>query len=100
VVNQLVSLRWHAERADEQQQALRLTQEAYDMAVSRYRSGVGNYLQVLSAEGQVLQQKQLLIDLETQERTLHLELIRALGGGYDTATAPAQGAGAATRSAS
>ncbi len=61
--------------------------------------------QVLSAEGQVLQQKQLLIDLETQERTLHLELIRALGGGYDTATAPAsrlpaQHAGAATRSAS
>jgi hypothetical protein len=45
----------------------------------------------------------LLIDIETQERTLHLELIRALGGGYDTATAPAhpaQDAGAATRSAS
>ncbi|MNM63236.1 Outer membrane protein OprM precursor [compost metagenome] len=106
VVNQLVSLRWLAERANEQQQALQLTQEAYDMAVSRYRSGVGNYLQVLSAEGQVLQQKQLLIDIETQERTLHLELIRALGGGYDTATAPAspappaQRGGAATRSAS
>lgn len=100
VVNQLVSLRWLAERATEQRQALALTQEAYDMAVSRYRSGVGNYLQVLSAEGQVLQQKQLLIDIETQEHTLHLELIRALGGGYETATAPANDSGAATRSAS
>ncbi|MNT86638.1 hypothetical protein D3C72_2269490 [compost metagenome] len=74
------------------------------MAVSRYRSGVGNYLQVLSAEGQVLQQKQLLIDLETQQRTLHLELIRALGGGYETAAAPANDTGTAktpaTRSAS
>ncbi|WP_454753103.1 efflux transporter outer membrane subunit [Cupriavidus necator] len=95
VVSQLVSLRWLAERAGEQHQALQLTQEAYDMAVSRYRSGVGNYLQVLSAEGQVLQQKQLLIDLETQERTLHLELIRALGGGYETAAAPANDTGTA-----
>nr|WP_256506760.1 efflux transporter outer membrane subunit [Cupriavidus sp. WGlv3] len=96
VVNQLVSLRWHAERAGEQHQALQLTQEAYDLAVARYRSGVGNYLQVLSAEGQVLQQKQLLIDLETQQRSLHLELIRALGGGYDTAARPASDAAPAT----
>ncbi|MGO4304456.1 efflux transporter outer membrane subunit [Cupriavidus sp. RAF12] len=100
VVNQLVSLRWLAERASEQKEALQLTQEAYDLAVSRYRSGVGNYLQVLSAEGQVLQQKQLLIDIQTQERTLHLELIRALGGGYEVAATPANGMGAATRSAS
>ncbi|MBP0624028.1 efflux transporter outer membrane subunit [Cupriavidus sp. LEh25] len=96
VVNQLVSLRWHYERAGEQHLALQLTQEAYDLALARYRSGVGNYLQVLSAEGQVLQQKQLLIDLETQQRSLHLELIRALGGGYDPAPVPAIGAAPAT----
>jgi NodT family efflux transporter outer membrane factor (OMF) lipoprotein len=96
VVNQLLSLRWLAQRADEQRQALQLTQEAYDLAVARYRSGVGNYLQVLSAEGQVLQQKQLLIDLDIQGRSLHLELIRALGGGYETAAAPGTGAGQAT----
>ena len=82
VVDQLVSLRWQAERSAQQQEALRLTQEAYDMATARYRSGVGSYLQVLSAEGQVLQQKQLLIELDTRNRALHLELIRALGGGY------------------
>lgn len=82
VVDQLVSLRWQAERSTQQHEALRLTQEAYDMASARYRSGVGSYLQVLSAEGQVLQQKQLLIELDTRNRALHLELIRALGGGY------------------
>ena len=81
VVDQLVSLRWQAERSAQQREALRLTQQAYDMASARYRSGVGSYLQVLSAEGQVLQQKQLLIELDTRNRTLHLELIRALGGG-------------------
>lgn len=82
VVDQLVSLRWQAERSAQQREALRLTQQAYDMASARYRSGVGSYLQVLAAEGQVLQQRQLLIELDTRNRTLHLELIRALGGGY------------------
>lgn len=88
VVSQLVSLHWLAERAGEQRLALELTQQAYDMALSRYREGIGNYLRVLSAEGQVLQQKQLLIDIETQERVLHLELVRALGGGYEAAATP------------
>jgi len=105
VVDQLVSLRWQAERSAQQQEALRLTQEAYDMASARYRSGVGSYLQVLSAEGQVLQQKQLLIELDTRNRALHLELIRALGGGYvpeasktsaASASAAASGAAALT----
>ncbi|WP_313623007.1 efflux transporter outer membrane subunit [Achromobacter sp.] len=82
VVDQIVSLRWQAERSAQQQQALVLTQEGYDMATARYRNGVGSYLQVLSAESQVLQQKQLLIELQTRGRALHLELIRALGGGY------------------
>ncbi|PLP99475.1 efflux transporter outer membrane subunit [Cupriavidus pauculus] len=104
VVNQLVSMHWLAERSGEQRQALQLTQEAYDLAVARYRSGVGNYLQVLSAESQVLNQKQLLIDLEHQQRALHLELIRALGGGYELAANPAGKAGMAappsTRNAS
>lgn len=88
VVDQIVSLRWQAERSAQQQQALVLTQEAYDMATARYRSGVGSYLQVLSAEAQVLQQKQLLIELQTRGRALHLELIRALGGGYAAQAAP------------
>lgn len=85
VVNQLVSLHWLGERAGEQRQALQLTEQAYDMAVARYREGIGNYLRVLSAEGQVLQQRQLLIEIETQERVLHLELVRALGGGFGEA---------------
>lgn len=107
VVNQLVSLQWLAQRAGEQRQALQLTEDAYAMALSRYRAGIGTYLQVLSAEGQVLQQRQLLIDLRSQERTLHLELIRALGGGYEgddrahgVAATSSAGSGTATRSPS
>ncbi|WP_266169119.1 efflux transporter outer membrane subunit [Dyella subtropica] len=82
VVDQLVSLHWLEQEIQEQDDALRLTQHAYDLATNRYRSGLANYLQVLSAESQVLAQKRLAIESQTRQRELRLNLIRALGGGY------------------
>ena len=67
---------------------MRLTQHAYDLAQARYRSGLANYLQVLSAEGQVLAQKQQVIQSQSRQRELRLNLIRALGGGYQPTAAP------------
>lgn len=91
VVEQLVSLRWLDEQQKEEQQALSLTQHAYELAQDRYRSGLASYLQVLTAEGRVLAQKQSIITSEARQRELSLNLTRALGGGY-TAGAPAEAA--------
>ncbi|RDJ97825.1 fusaric acid resistance protein [Paraburkholderia lacunae] len=88
VVDQLVSLHWLEAQEREQNEALQLTQHAYDLAISRYRSGVANYLQVLIAESQVLLQKRLVIESQARERELRLNLIRALGGGYLPTTSP------------
>ncbi|WP_225561860.1 efflux transporter outer membrane subunit [Rhodanobacter sp. DHB23] len=88
VVDQLVSLHWLEQQEHEQNEALRLTQRAYDLALARYRSGLANYLQVLSAEAQVLAQKRLVIDSQSRQRELRLNLIRALGGGYSPAVVP------------
>ncbi|WP_235580192.1 efflux transporter outer membrane subunit [Rhodanobacter sp. Soil772] len=90
VVDQLVSLHWLQQQMDERDEALRLAQHAWLLAQARYRSGLANYLQVLSAENQVLEQKQLLIASQSRQRELRLNLIRALGGGYQPAsmTAP------------
>lgn len=85
VVDQLVSLRWLQQQAHEQDEALRLSEHAYDLARARYRSGLANYLQVLSAESQVLAQKRLVIESQSRQRELRLNLIRALGGGYQPA---------------
>jgi NodT family efflux transporter outer membrane factor (OMF) lipoprotein len=82
VVDQLVSLHWLEEQAREQDQALKLTRHAYALAADRYRNGVANYLQVLSAERQVLAQRALVIATAARRRELQLNLIRALGGGY------------------
>lgn len=82
VVNQLTSMKWLREQIDEQHQALILAQEAFELSTNRYKSGVGNYLQVLSAESLVLTQKRLLVEQEARGRELTVDLIRALGGGY------------------
>jgi NodT family efflux transporter outer membrane factor (OMF) lipoprotein len=82
VVSQLTSINWLQERMQQQDLALRAAEEAYGLSMKRYRSGMGNYLQVLIAEGQVLAQKRAGIDLDTRALDLDLNLVRALGGGY------------------
>ena len=88
VVDQLISLHWLEQQTDEQDQALRLAQHAWELAQARYRSGLANYLQVLSAESQVLAQRQLVIASQSRQRELRLNLIRALGGGYQPPAVP------------
>ncbi len=81
VVNQLTSMQWLAEQRTQQVVAVQTAQGAYELALQRYRAGVGNYLQVLIAESQVHSQKKLLIDLDVRTLQLDANLIRALGGG-------------------
>jgi hypothetical protein len=66
---------------------------AYDIAVQRYRAGLGNYLNVLTAETSVLTQRRLAVDLTARALDTQVALMRALGGGYTPeATAARQNA--------
>jgi len=82
VVDQLAAFRSVDEQRLQQQQSLATTKEAYDLALLRYREGLGNYLQVLSAEQPWLAQQILDADLKARELALSINLARALGGGY------------------
>ena len=62
-------------------------EEAYSIAKQRYQGGLSPYLDVLTAENAVLQQRRTLADLNAQALSLDVTLIRALGGGF-VATAP------------
>jgi NodT family efflux transporter outer membrane factor (OMF) lipoprotein len=81
VVNQLVSLRWLEEERTQQREAVLTAQQAYDLALQRYRAGVGNYLQVLAAQTQLLGAQRLQTDLDMRAIELDVGLARALGGG-------------------
>lgn len=85
VADQLTSFASLKEQLAQQTEAQATAQEAYDLALLRFREGVGNYLEVLSAETQLLQQQSLEADLRTRGLTLSINLVRALGGGFDPA---------------
>jgi NodT family efflux transporter outer membrane factor (OMF) lipoprotein len=87
VVDRLASLRSVDTQSTEALAGLSAAEEAYGVAVARYRAGLGNYLQVLAAETQVLDQRNVRADLHYRELDLSIDLIRALGGGFNEASA-------------
>ena len=83
VVDQLTSFRSVGEQQVQQREGLATAQDAYDLATLRYREGVGNYLQVLTTETQLLSQRSLDADLRARALDTSINLARALGGGFD-----------------
>ncbi|MCU6433405.1 efflux transporter outer membrane subunit [Undibacterium sp. Jales W-56] len=54
-----------------------------DLAQQRQRAGTANMLPVLAAENIRLMQQKLLLDIQIRRTDLQINLIKALGGGYD-----------------
>ncbi len=84
----LASLRSLARQRAEQRQAEVAAEGAYDIALQRYKAGLGTFLDVLTAETTVLAQRRLGVDLAARVLDARVALYRALGGGY-TSDAPA-----------
>ncbi|KAG0755769.1 hypothetical protein G6F22_020507 [Rhizopus arrhizus] len=72
-------MRWTAREAIE---------AAYDLAVNRYKAGLGNYITVLIAQTGVLTQARMDTDLRIRAYQLDANLANALGGGYAPGTEP------------
>jgi outer membrane protein TolC len=86
VVDQLASFRSIDEQRAQQAQAVATARQAYDLALLRYREGIGNYLQVLTTEAQWFSQQSLDAELQARRLGLSIDLVRALGGGFDPAS--------------
>lgn len=78
----ITSIHGLARTRSEQARARTATDEAYHLAVIRYRAGLGNYLTVLAAQTQQLVQDRLDAELRARGYELDVSLARALGGGY------------------
>lgn len=83
VVDQLASLRSVDAQRVQLDGALATAAQAHQLALARYRAGIGSYLQVLAAEAPLLEQKSLQANLRAHELELSINLIRALGGGFE-----------------
>ncbi|MGE5339686.1 MAG: efflux transporter outer membrane subunit [Gemmatimonadota bacterium] len=83
VADQVASLQSIERQATEQHAAQAAAEGAYDLATLRYRAGLGSYLTVLAAETNVLAQRRIGVDLKGRRATATIQLMRALGGGFD-----------------
>ncbi len=83
VADQLVSLDSLAPQQQAQQETLDARQAAFDLARRQYERGLSNYLTVLNAQDALLQERRRSLDLKVRSAALGVELIRALGGGFD-----------------
>ena len=70
------------ERLAQTQAALAANEDAYRINKLRYTGGLADYQSVLLAEDGVLVNRRLVVDLQARAFTLDIELVKALGGGF------------------
>ncbi|MBG7139193.1 efflux transporter outer membrane subunit [Pseudomonas aeruginosa] len=99
VIDNLGKLRSLEQQVIDQRQARDIARSNFDLAMRRYGEGVGSYLDALSVQQQLLVAERQLASLESQQIDLSVQLVQALGGGFQpdsrsaalaTAKAPAE----------
>jgi NodT family efflux transporter outer membrane factor (OMF) lipoprotein len=65
-----------------QQRAQTAAQQAWDLALQRYQAGIGSYLEALVVRQQLLVANTGMAALQAQQVDLSVQLIQALGGGF------------------
>jgi len=71
--------------------AVKSAQRYLDIATARYQTGLDPYLNVITAQTNLLSDQQQQVTLHVNEMTAAVELVQALGGGWDTTQLPAAG---------
>jgi outer membrane protein, multidrug efflux system len=83
VENGITGLAW-LERAEIQANAsVRSAQQAFDIATDRYKGGVDTYLDVITAQQTLLTNQRQAVQIQGQQFSTAVFLVKALGGGWD-----------------
>jgi NodT family efflux transporter outer membrane factor (OMF) lipoprotein len=88
VEDYLAAVRILSKQIQEQIAAEQSAERYLELANARYYTGVDTYLNVLVAQTTLLQDQQQLATLRTQAMTASVQLIEALGGGWDLSQLP------------
>ncbi|KAF1067466.1 MAG: Outer membrane protein OprM [Pseudomonas citronellolis] len=99
VSDDLGKLRSLEQQLLDQRQARDIAKSNFELAMRRYGEGVGNYLDALSVQQQLLLAERQLANLDAQRVDLSVQLVHALGGGYQPDTATSSSAPLAQSSA-
>jgi NodT family efflux transporter outer membrane factor (OMF) lipoprotein len=89
VEDNLASLRILSQEIEQQDAAVSASQRLLDIATDRYKLGLDPYLDVITAQSTLLSNQQTDVNLRLQQITATVQLIEALGGGWDRDQLPA-----------
>ncbi len=88
VEDSLASVRILSQQILKQQEAEQSARQVVDLQLARYQTGVDPYVNVVTAQNTLLTGQRTLTTLRTQAMTSSVQLIQALGGGWDRTQLP------------
>jgi NodT family efflux transporter outer membrane factor (OMF) lipoprotein len=89
VEDYIATLRVLSQEITLQQSAVGAAQRYLDIALARYQTGLDPYLNVITAQTTLLADQQTEVTLRVSEMTAAVQLVQALGGGWNVNQLPA-----------
>jgi outer membrane protein TolC len=83
VEDNLAAQRLLADESQQQQAAATAARTALDVSLNQYRAGLVSYLAVVTSQSTSLTAERTLVALTTRRYEAAVQLIKALGGGWD-----------------
>ena len=88
VEDSLATLNHYHDAVVDEKAAVDAAQRTLDFSLALYKQGATDYLTVVTSQTTLLQTQLQALNLDTLQLSASVDLIRALGGGWDSATAP------------
>jgi NodT family efflux transporter outer membrane factor (OMF) lipoprotein len=88
VEDKLSDLRVLEQESEVERRAVAAAQHSLDLSNQRFKGGTTSYIEVLTAETTLLNNQRTATDLETRQFAASVQLVLALGGGWDTTQLP------------
>jgi NodT family efflux transporter outer membrane factor (OMF) lipoprotein len=88
VEDNLSALRILGDEAVAADRAVKAAKDSLDIATYQYKAGTVNYLTVITAQATYLANEQTVVNLLARRLTASVQLVQALGGGWDASQVP------------
>jgi outer membrane protein TolC len=84
----MVATRTYSQQILRQQDAVKDSEDYLNLELVRYNTGVDPYVDVVIAQTTLLNNQETLNALQVEEMTSAVQLVQALGGGWDRSQLP------------
>jgi NodT family efflux transporter outer membrane factor (OMF) lipoprotein len=88
VEDDLAQLRYLAEEAGQQQEAVVAALQALDLENDRYKAGTDSYINVITTQTIALSDQQTAVTILQRRMAAAVDLVKAVGGGWDASSLP------------